>query len=287
MKKIIFCLLSVLLVFTACDSVEDDTKPGGAITVEQLKSMSSVTVDQENGQNINHVRVTSSAPCTVVWSNGVLNTPKPTTDFTMLVTGDQTITLTAMNADGSIITADFPVHIDAISPNYPVDPTYGLLCGSGEKSWTWYEGEDGHVWGNCGWKDSDGHDKLNGGTWWGCPASDMEEQAKGQGAAAGDGEGATMTFSLNGLTITKSNGGKGTFSFDMNNKITTDQGATWSYGSFTTTGDGILMPYYINGFGKCESYDILYLDENYLVLGGHEPHQDWNEVTYWRFKAVK
>lgn len=283
------------VMLSACDPVEENTYTNDqpTVTAEQLRSNSSVTVYQENGKNINYVHVHASVPAPVQWYNGVQYSANPTGDFLMLVTGEQTITVTAMNPDGSLVSVDYPVNIEELSPNHPVDPHWGMLCGTGSKDWTW-DDTAGNVWGNCGnYSGVDG----NLGTWWGVTPADVAGQVEGYSYALNDaGTDATMTFSLAGTKITKSSGGTGTFSFDFtpagyvdNNGNTGDKADPnnlWAVGQLKTTGDGILFPVQINTGTRVGQLNVNYVDNEKMVLtyasagiGG------WGEATFWRFKA--
>lgn len=166
MKKIAILLFVALGMLTACDPVCDDKDPGGSITADQLKSMCTVTVDQLNGKNINYVHVSTTAPANVVWSNGAVKSTYPTTAMTMLVTGEQTITCTAMNGDGSTVVAEFPVKIDEIDAvNHPVSKYWEYLCGTGSKVWEWDNSINGRCWGNCGYTGVNAGGLLTGNDW--------------------------------------------------------------------------------------------------------------------------
>lgn len=301
MKQIFLSILAILAIFTSCDPVEESISAGGSITAEELKNSCKVTVATENGKNVNSVHVTTDAPCTIVWSNGTVNKSMPTADFTMLVTGEQTITCTAMNGDGSIVTAEFPVNIEELSANYPVSKYWGHLCGTGEKTWTWDSSINGHCWGNGGYSGVNG--LLTGGDWWGIDESGLAEQVTSYNYNLQDVAGATMTFSLKGSALTKSSGGVGTFAFDETNTVNLggygDIGATM--GRFTTTGGGILFPILINSNDpskpfyntRVSSFDISYIDDDHLILchpnypASNPENASWMEGTFWRFKPAK
>ena len=62
MKKIFLFFAAVSLLF-ACDPTSEDISNGGNITAEQLKAMSTVTVDKDaNGQNGNVITCNTTAP---------------------------------------------------------------------------------------------------------------------------------------------------------------------------------------------------------------------------------
>ncbi len=69
MKKIFLFFAAVGMLF-ACDATHEDISNGGHITAEQLRAMSSVTVDQDNGKNGNVITCNTSAPVNAKWSVG-------------------------------------------------------------------------------------------------------------------------------------------------------------------------------------------------------------------------
>lgn len=69
MKKILFLIVAAVCGFAACDPVQEDISNGGHISAEQLKSMSSVTVDKaSSGQNGNVITCKTSAPVNAKWT---------------------------------------------------------------------------------------------------------------------------------------------------------------------------------------------------------------------------
>lgn len=100
-------LLAVACGVVACDQFPENISNDGHITAEQLKSMSTVTVDKAaSGKNGNVITCSTSAPVNAAWSIGGK-------DFIgnyawkKMKLGDYTVTLTGLCADGTIVTADF------------------------------------------------------------------------------------------------------------------------------------------------------------------------------------
>ncbi|WP_300729259.1 hypothetical protein [uncultured Bacteroides sp.] len=282
MKKTIFCLVaSIGLFFTACDPVCDEHELSGSISADQLKTFCKVELVQENGVNVNRVRCTTNAPCNVVWSNGVESSTKPTCEFTLFGTGEQVVSCQALCGNGELISAEFPVTVDAMSDNYPVDPTWAILCGDGEKVWTWDDSEGG-VWGNCGYMRT----PIN--VWWNdLTAEGIADQMVGYSYPLDDSGDATMTFVLTGTKVIKSSGGQGRFTFKMYDK----KDITFAIGKLSVTGDGILFPIRINSGDPgliVNEYDIIQLDDDKMqLINAPEGTGDGGEATYWKFKAVK
>lgn len=126
MKKI-FMLLAVACGVVACDPISENISNGGHITAEQLKSMSTVTVDKAaSGKNGNVITCTTSAPVNAAWSIGGK-------DFLgnyawkKMKLGDYTVTLTGLCADGTVVTADFPVQCEEITNQLERFYIYGKM----------------------------------------------------------------------------------------------------------------------------------------------------------------
>lgn len=278
MKKImIFSLLVASLLFAACDPIEDREKMTGSITADQIQA--TVTVEQIDGQNVNKVSFKCSSPISCQWSNGILTKAGSEGDMLMFIVGTQTVTLTGVCGDGSIVTKEFQVTVDKM--HYDVDPVYGYLCGDGEKTWTW-DDEVGGPWGNGSYLDN-----TTPG-WWVLKLDELEGQASGKGYA-GEGAGATMTFVLNGLKLQKSSGKEGTFSFDMSKQTLNGGGEVWACGKLYTSGAGILLPVIINDETSTGTFDILQVNDDKLYLAAPRASTTGagGEATFWCFKAVK
>jgi hypothetical protein len=274
-KSIIFSLLAAA-VFAACDPIEDRDSIGGAITADQLDvTATPIVVDGKNSNKVvleNHSAVLSS------WNYGVGVSQKQMDTVLMVVTGTSTIKFTGLNPDGTKITKEIPVEIQALS--YPVPPQWGYLCGSGGKNWVW-NNDAAACFGNGGWKG------CAAPCWWGRTVDQMDEQA------AGEGEGASMTFSTDGASLTKhyTNGtadAEGMFSFDMSKGYNDDSGNAWSTGVLTTKNVTVLCGISINeGKIAVNNYDILNLDESHMTLSYHAASVtgSWGEAWFWLFKA--
>ncbi len=101
-------LLAAVCAFASCDPVSEDISNGGHITADQLKNMSTVTLDG------NVVTCSTSAPVNAKWSIAGKNL-LGNYAWKKLKLGDQTITLTGICADGTELTADFPVSVTQIT----------------------------------------------------------------------------------------------------------------------------------------------------------------------------
>ena len=99
----------------ACDPTQEDISNDGHITVDELKAKSSVTVDQApSGQNGNVITCMTSAPVNAKWTLGGKDLLGNYAKKKMKV-GEHTVTLTALCADGTVLTTDFAVNCQVIT----------------------------------------------------------------------------------------------------------------------------------------------------------------------------
>lgn len=128
MKKI-FLFFVVACAFFACDPVHEDIGNGGHITVDELKAKTTVTVDKAaSGQNGNVITCSTLAPVNAKWNIGgkefIGNYA-----WKKMKLGEHTVTLTAICADGTELTADYPISCQEITDPlqkfyiYGEDPT--------------------------------------------------------------------------------------------------------------------------------------------------------------------
>ena len=101
-------LLAAVCAFASCDPVSEDISNGGHITAEELRSQSTVTLDG------NVVTCNTSAPVNAKWTIAGKDLIGNYA-WKKLKLGDQTITLTGICADGTELTADFPVNVTTIT----------------------------------------------------------------------------------------------------------------------------------------------------------------------------
>ena len=114
MKKI-FMLFVAVFAFIACDPVQENIGNGGHISVDELKALSSVTVDKAaSGLNGNVVTCSTSAPVNAKWTLGGKDLIGNYA-WKKMKLGDHTVTLTALCADGTVVTADFPISCQEIT----------------------------------------------------------------------------------------------------------------------------------------------------------------------------
>lgn len=114
MKKI-FLLLAAACGLVACDPVSEDISNGGHITVEELLSKTTVTLDKaSDGQNGNVVTCETHAPVNATWTIGG---KKITSNYTSkkLKKGDHDIVLSGLCADGTLLETSFKVSVQTIT----------------------------------------------------------------------------------------------------------------------------------------------------------------------------
>ena len=114
MKKI-FLLFAAVCAFVACDPTSEDIGNAGHITNEELKAMSTVTVDKAaSGKNGNVISCSTTAPVNAKWDIGgkefVSNYAKKKMQL-----GNYTVNLIAICADGTEVKAQFPVSCEEIT----------------------------------------------------------------------------------------------------------------------------------------------------------------------------
>ncbi len=114
MKKI-FSLLAVVCALVACDPVSEDITNDGHISADELKALSTVTVDKAaSGKNGNVITCTTSAPVNAMWTidgKDLLGNYA----WKKMKLGNYTVTLTGLCADGTEVKVDYPVSCEEIT----------------------------------------------------------------------------------------------------------------------------------------------------------------------------
>lgn len=128
MKKI-FLFFAAVCAIVACDPVQEDISNDGHITLDELKAKTTVTVDKAaSGKNGNVIFCSTSAPVNAKWDIGGKEFVGNFAKRKMKI-GDYNIIMTAICADGTKLTADFPVSCQEITDElqkiyiYGEDPT--------------------------------------------------------------------------------------------------------------------------------------------------------------------
>lgn len=221
-------------------------------------------------------------------ASGVLNlTPKRGSDPV------QTLYLQAINQDASLVenTATVTVFVPG-----ELSAELQLLLGDGVKSWTWDNGIVGEAqafWGNAGNSGAGANFNAPGvvdGKWWGVTST---EEFEGQSAHSGGvvvpdmNVNAYMTLDEDmNITSYSAEGNKIAQSTFEVKDYDASRASGWQLGKLTTKGAAVLFPYSINlGGANCTSFDIMYLDHNYMTLVDQKNAVgSWSEITFWLFK---
>ena len=121
MKKI-FLFFAAACLLVACDPVSEDISNDGNITLQELLAKTTVSVDKAaSGANGNVITCETLAPVNAKWNIGgkefVSNAAKK-----KMKLGDYVVNLTAVCADGTELTADFPVSCQEITD--PLEKIY-------------------------------------------------------------------------------------------------------------------------------------------------------------------
>ena len=291
-KYILLSLVAGAMMFASCDPKEDNTT-SQIVVLTPDKINAEVTVLQKDGKNINKATVCNHTPLPIKISNGVVTVNGAYAEFTLFLLGENTITVTALNPDGTEITKEWKVNVEVM--DVPVPPEYATLTGGFEKTWTWDTELNGGAWGNFGYRGDTGENfAQNGsGTWWSCAPADLSGQMNHSSSGNPTGEeddNAYMVWSLAGTRIqTFTPEGKlvrqGTFSLDNYGTKIDD----WSIGTLTTTAESILFPWQINSGGYAPTdFQVIMLNENKMVLTFIKDPENaggWSEATFWRFKT--
>ena len=114
MKKI-FLMLVAICAFAACDPTHEKINNGGHITIDELKAKTTVTVDQApSGKNGNVITCQTLASVNAKWS---LGGKEFTNNFAKkkMKLGTHNVVLTALCADGTVLTAEYPVTCEEIT----------------------------------------------------------------------------------------------------------------------------------------------------------------------------
>jgi len=273
-KTLIYSMLAATMMMAACDPTENRDVMSGAITASDLQI--SATPVLVNGKKSNSIVLNSDkVGCLTSWNygNGVTTSTKITVQ--LVLKGANEIVFTGLNHDGTTITKTLTVQIDTL---INVPPEWGILCGTGQKSWVW-DNTASSVWGNGGYKGN------TSPGWWAVKLSDMA------GQTTGEGDGAEMVFSVKGSSLTKkkTDGTSmvGSFSFDMTAITKDDGGAVWAKGKLKTKNVTVLSGKQPNGGNApIYDYDILKLDNAKMALAWPEPGAgSWGTAWFWMFKA--
>ena len=115
MKKILFLLVAAVCAFAACDPTHEDISNGGHITLDELKAKTTVTVDKAaSGLNGNVITCQTLAAVNAKWDfagKELLGNYA----WKKMKLGNHVVTLTALCADGTVLTAEYPISCQEIT----------------------------------------------------------------------------------------------------------------------------------------------------------------------------
>lgn len=118
MKKI-FAIFAAACALVACDPVHEDFTNAGHITIEELMAQTTVSLDKaEDGKNGNVVTCETHAPVNAKWSiNGkqFLGNYATRKMSSLDVNQERTVVLTARCADGTQLTAEYPIKVETLT----------------------------------------------------------------------------------------------------------------------------------------------------------------------------
>ncbi|MBP3776507.1 MAG: hypothetical protein J6I37_05920 [Prevotella sp.] len=114
MKKI-FLLFVAICGLAACDPTHEKIDNAGHISIDELKAKTTVTVDKAaSGQNGNVVTCSTSAPVNAVWNIGGKNFIGNYA-WKKMKLGSHSVVMTAICADGTELSLDFPIECQEIT----------------------------------------------------------------------------------------------------------------------------------------------------------------------------
>lgn len=120
MKKI-FLLIATVCGMTACEPEQEEISNGGHITVEELRSATTVSVDSKDGKNGNVITCETLAPVNAKWNLGYVTESNSGKAFvsnyakSKMLLGKHNVRLTATCADGTVLVTDYEVECETIT----------------------------------------------------------------------------------------------------------------------------------------------------------------------------
>jgi len=268
MKKIIFSLLSIIVIVCGCNPVVDDIQAGGVVNESDLVLDVHATTD--GGNQI--VMTNNTSKVGSYWNYGTGYSSLQNDTVCLPFLGEQKITFTGLCGGGTVTTTR-TVNITQI--DHAVAEQWGLLAGTGTtgKTWVWDSTAEA-VYGTGGYLAEFVPD------WTPVTLSDTDDP---------DGY---MVFDLNGGanfirykgdgTVAES----GTFSFDMSStKVDPDDDSQWSIGVLKLSGATVLNGYIYGTTDPLYQYDILELTDDTMVLcAAPDGTEAWDNGTFWLFR---
>lgn len=285
MKKIIYSMFVAFAMgglLASCDPMHQSSPSEDVLASADQIDATVTPIVNASGQNTNKAickyngkgMAQFSSVTTLVSNNDTIQ---------LFALGDQTVTCKVMGQDGVAYSKDYTVNVQSM--DYPVDAWWTTLTNGSSKTWVWDDTSADGVFGNGGYVGN------TSPGWWKLSTSDVEGQATGKApttSSAGDGSNASMTFTLAGAKVTKSDGTEGSFAFDKKVQTSPTDETGWAIGHLTFTGVFPPMGILVNLSNKVVyNYRILKLTTDKLVLSVPESESNtaWGAAWFWMFKA--
>jgi len=281
MKKItgLFLIVVAAMAFVSCEPVENRNVMKGTVTDAEISQYVSVTNKIINGKKSNYLIFKSEGLNALTSFKHGLGTYVGTNAEVQayVIPGSFDVVVTVLNPDGSSVLKTYPVIVEE---TFDVAPEWAILCGTGEKAWTWSLDESTEPYGM-------GDATAAGPDWW-CP--DIKGNIEGPGAS--------MTFAVEGAAFIKNktdgSEDRGIFGFDMSK--TFPNFSSRSMGQLTTSIPVLVGQTTGANTGRGPSgkdvlvYEIIKLTNDRLFLMQLESSaapdiEGWGQATWWMFKA--
>jgi len=281
-KSIIFSLFILSIAFAGCEPIINKDAMGGAITAADLDIKATPIV--VGGKNGNMVVLENHSPVISSWNCGGALSSRAYDTVMVVKTGAVDVVFTGLNADGTQISKTFSIQIDALTtlPQAYKNLFGDVDAGVTSKKYVWDETASS-VWGNGGYLSN------NAPGWWTNNKASMDANDVVYGSNG------YMVFSLNGLTMKKSNAAGtvtevGTAALDLGaTGIKKDgNGAVWASAKMTTKNVSVLCGKQPNAANApVYDYDVLTLSSTKLVLAFPEPGSGQGGTAwFWMFRVA-
>lgn len=274
--RVFYFLFIYLVIFAACDPIENRDKLGEVLNEDQL--FFDIVQEPEGSNTVKFVSKTPGIIPYFDWGTGF--STKENAEAYLPFAGTYTVTYTAYCAGGAVsISKEFTVSEN--DEEYFKAPAWNLLTNGTEgKTWVFATDVptyDGKIWGNGAY--------LNfpaGPGWWGRTAADAKDDNIDVNSE--------LCFDLNQAANVKmcENGkeSKGTFNLTIEN-IKDDDGKVWAIGYIELAGTTIPHGISQNEDKKTVyKFNICTLNENELVLSYNTKNltDPGTETWFWVFK---
>lgn len=285
----------VTVVMMSCSPIEsNDGTLGSKLSTSELKL--DVHATSNGGNQI--VMINNTPGVAGMWKTGIGTSTAQKDTVILPFTGVNTIYFYA-TCDGGLVKDSVQITISKV--DHFLTPQWNYLTGGSSKTWVWATDfpanwvpstAAGACYGNGGYLAS------NGPAWWTNGLSNLQGWGVASDAMTFDVQGGANYKLVTGNNQPNGKGlsagtYKGTFAFDMTqtlasvNAPSATNGANWSIGTLTLTGATVSLGYQpnVSGFPSIHTYNILYLDDNVMILGAPEPGAGgWGVAWFWIFK---